>query len=86
MAKLVLIGLAALPLVTACATTSPPRTDLTPDVARSETCLRTGTRIALKDGECASVPGRSYSKDDLDRTGAITVDEALRLLDPSIQR
>ena len=85
-----LISLAALPLVTACATTSPPRTDLASGTARTdipaERCLKTGSRIALKDGECVSAPGRSYSKDELDRTGAITVDEALRLLDPSLQR
>lgn len=48
-------------------------------------CVRsTGTRITLKDDECANVPGRTYSKEDLDRTGAITPAEALRRLDPSI--
>jgi hypothetical protein len=30
------------------------------------------------------VPGRSYSHDDLERTGATTAGGALRLLDPSV--
>jgi hypothetical protein len=32
------------------------------------------------------VPGRSYSQDELERTGAIDTAEALRLLDPSFSR
>ena len=34
--------------------------------------------------ECASAPGRSYSREDIERTGAITTADALRRLDPSI--
>ncbi len=45
-------------------------------------CLTdTGSRIATK--SCRG-HGRSYSSDDLDRTGQIQTADALRLLDPSI--
>jgi hypothetical protein len=44
---------------------------------------QTGSRIAASNANC-SVAGRSYSHDDIDRTGATTAVEALRLMDPSI--
>ena len=48
-------------------------------------CIRnTATRIPLKEHECATTPGRIYSKDDIDRSGATTAGDALRLLDPAI--
>jgi hypothetical protein len=48
-------------------------------------CIRdTGSRIPPKQGECLPVTGRSYSKDDLDRTGERTLGPALEKLDPSI--
>lgn len=60
-------------------------------------CLRqTGSRIVahanaradeLKDPSkrrCAPVSGRSYSRDDIDRTGQTNVADALRMLDPSV--
>jgi len=34
--------------------------------------------------ECAGAPGRSYSREDIERTGATTTADALRRLDPSI--
>jgi hypothetical protein len=34
--------------------------------------------------QCANAPGHSYSREDLERTGALTTAEALRRLDPSI--
>lgn len=53
--------------------------------AIDRTCLtETGTRIQTKEGECSTVAGRSYSKRELDRTGAYTTGEALRMLDPSV--
>lgn len=54
-------------------------------------CLRgTGSRIATRrnaKGERACLPlsGRSYSRDDLQRTGKTDVADALRVLDPSIR-
>jgi len=35
--------------------------------------------------ECAIAPGRAYTREEIDRTGATTVGGALRDLDPSIQ-
>jgi hypothetical protein len=43
----------------------------------------TGSRLPPKKDSCAGV-GRSYSRDDIDRTGAVTAGGALRLMDPSV--
>ena len=34
--------------------------------------------------ECAKGPGRAYTREDIERTGATTTADALRRLDPSI--
>lgn len=49
-------------------------------------CVRdTGTRIKHRGHrECLAVNGRSYSRDDIDRTGAVDLADALQRLDPSI--
>jgi hypothetical protein len=48
-------------------------------------CLReTGSLIRAKPGECLPVVGRSYSSEDIQRTGARNLGDALRLLDPSV--
>lgn len=48
-------------------------------------CLRdTGSLIKPKDGHCLPVAGRSYSQDDIRRTGQNQVGPALQQLDPSI--
>lgn len=51
-------------------------------------CIKdTGTRIKRskdKNG-CNGLPGNSYEREDLDRTGANTAGEALERLDPSIR-
>lgn len=49
-------------------------------------CVRdTGTRIKHRGHrQCLAVNGRSYSRDDIDRTGAIDLADALQRLDPSI--
>ena len=49
-------------------------------------CLQTtGSLIPAKPGTCvAGAPGRSYSRDDIDRTGQPTLGPALQMLDPSI--
>ena len=50
----------------------------------SQACvMQTGSRIPVKRKECTR-PGRSYSKDEILKTGATTAADALRLLDPSI--
>jgi len=47
-------------------------------------CIKeTGTRIKPKEGDCVG-PGRTYSRDELDRTGAFSAAEALRKLDPAL--
>lgn len=51
-------------------------------------CVReTGTRITRRSdkGRCNNLPGRSYSKEDIDRTGHTDLAQALRTLDPAIQ-
>ncbi|WP_242108456.1 hypothetical protein [Luteimonas aquatica] len=67
------------------------------DRASDRNCLKsTGSRIAAganakarKAGKperaCANAAGRSYTQDDLDRTGRTDVASALRQLDPSIR-
>ena len=56
---------------------------------RPRDCVtETGSRIKMKEKEkrlCNGVAGRSYDKEDLDRTGALTIGEALERLDPSVQ-
>lgn len=48
-------------------------------------CLRhTGSLIPPKKGECMPVVGRSYSGDELRRTGMQDNARALQMLDPSI--
>ncbi|MCW8808216.1 MAG: hypothetical protein OQK79_08890 [Rhodanobacter sp.] len=48
-------------------------------------CLQhTGSLIPARKGECLPVPGRSYSGDELRRTGANSTARALQMLDPSI--
>lgn len=64
---------------------------ITPDGAKETAaqsrCLReTGTRIKRRDGDgCLASPGRSYSRDELQRTGSLTLGEALQRLEPSIR-
>lgn len=53
-------------------------------------CLKhTGTRIsprADRNGrKCANVVGRAYNRDDLNRTGAVDLADALRRLDPAVR-
>lgn len=46
-------------------------------------CLKeTGSRLPPSEASCT--PGRSYSRSDIDATGATTAAGALRLMDPSI--
>lgn len=48
-------------------------------------CIRdTGSHIPPPKGQCLPVAGRSYNRQDIQRTGAITVGSALRMLDPSV--
>jgi phosphate-selective porin len=59
------------------------------DKLADRNCLReTGSRVIRADSKgrkCAIGPGRSYTKEDIDRTGSIDLADALRKLDPSIR-
>jgi hypothetical protein len=44
----------------------------------------TATRIQPRPNECSASPIRTYSQDDVQRTGQTDVGNALQMLDPSI--
>jgi hypothetical protein len=49
-------------------------------------CLRdTGSLIPPPKGQCLPVSGTSYSRQDIQRTGATNVGQALQMLDPAVQ-
>ncbi|MGH8145307.1 MAG: hypothetical protein ACREPY_03155 [Rhodanobacteraceae bacterium] len=51
----------------------------------SHACIRdTGSHIPAKKGQCLPVAGRSYTQQDIQRTGATNVGQALQMLDPSV--
>ena len=80
-------AIATVLMLAACATTTAsvrPKAEASGAVAQNSACLsQTGSRIAGNDGKCSAI-GRSYSSDDINRTGSTTAGEALQLLDPSI--
>ena len=84
--KLLIGALLALPLAactTPSATREPPKSaSLAP--ARTRGCVPdTATRIPVKETDCAGF-GRTYTQQDLQRTGQPDTAQALRLLDPSL--
>ena len=87
-----LIPLAALLTMAGCASTAQPRLDHVSAANNNASenrvapCITTGSRIIQKPDECANPAGRSYSKEELDRTGAFTPGEALQMLDPAFSR
>jgi hypothetical protein len=80
-------AIASILMLAACASNTAgvkPNAGATAAVAQNPACLtQTGSRIAAKNTDCPAF-GRSYSSDDIDRTGSPTAGEALRLMDPSI--
>ncbi|MDB5978041.1 MAG: hypothetical protein JWR07_4801 [Nevskia sp.] len=44
----------------------------------------TGSRLPRHPGDCLSLPGRSYGRDELGLTGASNAQDALRNVDPSV--
>jgi uncharacterized lipoprotein YajG len=76
--------IASLLILAACAATTPnTKPQTAASVAQNPTCVKqTGSRIPADDASCR--PGRAYSSDDINRTGATSAGDALRLLDPSI--
>jgi hypothetical protein len=70
-------ALASVIVLAACAAASGP-------VVQNPTCLaQTGSRIPAGGMYC-SATGRSYTRDDVNQTGATNGADALRLLDPSV--
>lgn len=58
------------------------------DLAELDCIRHTGTRIKPRDSgsdDCINVPGRSYTRKDIERTGHLDLAEALRMLDPAIR-
>jgi len=85
MFKTLLICTAAA-LLAACATPH-PTTAAAPDSRTANvTCpeYATGSHLRSTEGKCTSSPVRSYSQDDVQRTGQTDVGDALKMLDPSI--
>jgi hypothetical protein len=73
-------------LVSCAATTAGVKPDAAEagPMARNPACLsETGTRSPGNGASCATF-GRSYSRDDISRTGSATTDGVLPLLDPAI--
>lgn len=51
----------------------------------SRSCIRdTGSHIPPPKGQCLPVTGSSYSQQDIQRTGATNIGQALQMLDPSV--
>jgi hypothetical protein len=77
-------------IVSACAaacTSTGTRNDTTAATVKpvSSNCVISGTRIVQKGAECSQgFPGRSFSQEDLDRTGDTNAADALQKLDPSV--
>jgi len=71
--------------LTACSTTGsqPPATARTA-VAAACPPNTTASRIQPRANECSASPVRTYSQDDVQRTGQPDVANALQMLDPSI--
>ena len=87
MLKKILLGACLVLPLAACTTPSatrePPKSaSLAP--ARTRGCVPdTATRIPVKETDCAGF-GRTYTQQDLQRTGQPDTAQALRLLDPSL--
>ena len=75
--------LALVACTTPSATREPPTSALLAP-ARTRGCVPdTATRIPVTQAECAGF-GRTYTQEDLLRTGAADTGQALRLLDPAL--
>lgn len=64
--------------------------EATPEPLSQRHCLReTGSRIVAHQNakgqkRCNALPGRAYTREDLDRTGHLNIADALRTLDPAV--
>lgn len=85
--------LLAVPRAASAEEAQPPQHVAEPAAAEGETsskaekpyCLKyTGSRIRPPAGQCANTRGRVYSREDIERTGDVNLNDALRRLDPSL--
>jgi hypothetical protein len=77
-------AIAAVLVLTACAASMGVKPNPAAALAQNAACApQTSSRIAANSTNCTGI-GRSYSSDDITRTGATTTGDALRLLDPAI--
>jgi hypothetical protein len=75
----------AVGIMAGCTTAPSAQPTVGPPTTRNDaTCLKdTGSRIPA-DASACSATGRSYSSEDISRTGSTTAAGALQLLDPSV--
>jgi hypothetical protein len=85
MLRSLLMGVCLAASLAACTSAPSTRADAA-RVAETQrnSCLKeTGTRLPPPPGQCAGF-GRSYSSEEIDRTGRTDAGAALQMLDPSI--
>ena len=80
--------------LSACAGNKPKNTDSEEarekaeeiESAQNRNCIRdTGSRLNRDERECNSQPGRTITREELERTGAINVEEALKRSTPIVR-
>lgn len=76
-----------IPALALCACASDPaRTAAAEKPGSEKHCIRdTGSRIP-NEGECSGNAGRSYSREELERSGEMTTGGALNRVDPTVGR
>jgi len=68
-----------------CSATPQPRPDARIATASPRPCsMASASRVPISSEECSAAPGRTYSQEDVQRTGQTNVADALRMLDPSV--
>ncbi len=80
-----LVGGAVILALAACATTPPSPMTAAAQAKPPLGCVSdTATRLPVNPNECAGV-GSTYTKKDLDQTGRVYLQDALRDLDPAVR-
>ena len=80
-----LVGGAMILALAACATTPPTPMPAAAQAKPPLGCVSdTATRLPVSPNECAGV-GSTYTKKDLDQTGRVYLQDALRDLDPAVR-
>ena len=75
-----------IPALALCACASDPARTAATGKNSEKHCIRdTGSRIP-SEGECSGAAGRSYSREELERSGEMSTGGALERLDPTVGR